>query len=74
VVEQGGRLFVELSEVEDGWWWRSGMIGSMLEIGFRNFGMLVLDNAEDRIRECCWLCIAHCMVWLTSLDCSCGEG
>jgi hypothetical protein len=49
VVEEGGRLFVELAEVEDGWWWRSGMIGSMLEIGLGNFGMLVLDNAEGRM-------------------------
>jgi hypothetical protein len=46
VVGQGGRLFVELAEVEDGWWWRSGIISSMLEIGSGNFGMLVLDNAE----------------------------
>jgi hypothetical protein len=40
---------VEMEEAEDGWWWRSGMIGSMLEIGSRNFGMLVLDNAEGRL-------------------------
>jgi hypothetical protein len=51
VVEQGGRLFVELAEVADGWWWRSGMIGSMLKIRCENFGMLVLDNAEDRMRN-----------------------
>jgi hypothetical protein len=44
-----GRLFVELAEVEDGWWWCIGMIGCMLEIGSGNFGMLVLDNAEDRM-------------------------
>jgi hypothetical protein len=51
VVEQGGRLFVELAEVEDGWWWHSGMISSVLEIGSRNFGMLVLDNAEGKMRN-----------------------
>jgi hypothetical protein len=51
VVEQGGRLFVGLTEVVDGWWWRSGMIGSMLEIGSRNFSVLVLDNAEGRMRN-----------------------
>jgi hypothetical protein len=49
VVEQGGRLFVRLVEVEDGWGWRSGMIGNMLAIGLGNFGMLVLDNAEGRM-------------------------
>jgi hypothetical protein len=26
-------VFMELAEVEDGWWWHSGMIGSMLETG-----------------------------------------
>jgi hypothetical protein len=50
VVEQSGRLFVELAVVEDGWWWHSGMIGRMLQIGFGNCGMLVLDNAEGRVR------------------------
>jgi hypothetical protein len=43
------RLFVELVEVEDGWWWRNGMIGNMLMIGLGNFGMLVLGNAEGRM-------------------------
>jgi hypothetical protein len=42
---------VGLTEVVDGWWWRSGMIGSMLEIGSRNFSVLVLDNAEGRMRN-----------------------
>jgi hypothetical protein len=51
VVEQGGRLFVELAEFDDGWWLRSGIIVSMLEIGSGNFGMLVLDNAEGRMRN-----------------------
>jgi hypothetical protein len=27
------------------------MIGNMLEIGFGNFGMLVLDNAEGRMEN-----------------------
>jgi hypothetical protein len=49
VVGQGGRLFVELAEVEDGWYWRNGMVGNMLEIGSGYFGMLVLDNAGGRM-------------------------
>jgi hypothetical protein len=49
--QQGGRLFVELAEVEDDWWWHSCMIGSMLEIGSKKFDMLVLDNAEVRMRN-----------------------
>jgi hypothetical protein len=32
-----------------GWLWCNGIIGNMLEIGFGNFGMLVLDNAEGRM-------------------------
>jgi hypothetical protein len=51
VVEHGGRLFVELAKVEDGWWWCSGMIGNLLEILSGNFGMLVLDNAEGRMQN-----------------------
>jgi hypothetical protein len=27
------------------------MIGNLLEIGFGNFGMLVLDNADGRMRN-----------------------
>jgi hypothetical protein len=46
VVEQGGRLFVGLAKVEDGWWWR---IGNMLVIGLGNFDMLVLGNVEGRM-------------------------
>jgi hypothetical protein len=68
VVERGGRSFVELAKVQDCWEWRSGMIGSVLKVGSRNFGMFVLD------KECCWFCGAHCMVWLTSLECNCIEG
>jgi hypothetical protein len=49
VVEGGGRLFVELPEVEDGWWWHSGIVGNMLEIGPGYFGMLVSDNVGGRI-------------------------
>jgi hypothetical protein len=45
----GGRLFVELVEVEDGSWWRSGMIGNMLEIGPGHFGVLVLDSEGGRM-------------------------
>jgi hypothetical protein len=51
VVEQGGRSFAELAEVQDGWGWRSGMIGSMLEVGSGNFGMFVLDNAKGMMRN-----------------------
>jgi hypothetical protein len=49
VVGRGGRLFVELAEVEDGWYWRSGMVGNMPEIGYGYFGMLVLDNVRGRM-------------------------
>jgi hypothetical protein len=49
VVGQGGRLFVELAEVEDDWYWRNGMVGNMLEIGSGYFGMLVLDKAGGRM-------------------------
>jgi hypothetical protein len=49
VVGQGGRLFVELAEIEDGWYWRNGMVGSMPEIGSGYFGMLVLGNAGGRL-------------------------
>jgi hypothetical protein len=45
----GDRLIVELAEVEDGWYWCSGMAGNMLEIGYGYFGMLVLDNARGRM-------------------------
>jgi hypothetical protein len=51
VLEQGGRSFMELAEVQDGWGWCSDMVGSMLEIGSGNFGMLVLDNAEGMVRN-----------------------
>jgi hypothetical protein len=47
----GDRLFVELAKVEDGWWWHSGMIGNMLEVGFGYFGMLGLDNTEGRMEN-----------------------
>jgi hypothetical protein len=40
---------VELAEVEDGWYWRSGMVGNMPEIGYGYFGMLVLDNVRGRM-------------------------
>jgi hypothetical protein len=46
VVEQGGRLFVGLAKVEDGWWW---CIGNMLVIGLGNFDTLVLGNVEGRM-------------------------
>jgi hypothetical protein len=49
MVEQGGRLFVGLAEVEDGWWRRRSMIDNMLVTGLGNFGMLVLGNAEGRM-------------------------
>jgi hypothetical protein len=45
----GGRLFVELAEVGDGWWWRSGMIGNMSGIGPSYCGMLVSDNEGGRM-------------------------
>jgi hypothetical protein len=49
VVERGGRLFVELAEVVCGWQGHNGMVGNMMEIGFGNFGMLVLDSGEGRM-------------------------
>jgi hypothetical protein len=36
-------------EVEDGWYWRNGMVSNMLEIGSAYFGTLVLDNAGGKI-------------------------
>jgi hypothetical protein len=39
-----------------------------------NFGMLGLDNAEGRMGTVVIFFRAHCLVWLTSLDCSCGDG
>jgi hypothetical protein len=51
VVVLGGRSFVELAKVRDGWGWRSGMIGSMLKVGSGNFGMFVLDNAKVIMRN-----------------------
>jgi hypothetical protein len=51
VVELSGRSFVELAKVQDGWRWRSGMIGSMLKVGSGNFGMFALDNVNGIIRN-----------------------
>jgi hypothetical protein len=45
----GGRLFVELAEVDDGWYWRNGMVGNMSKIGSDYFGMLVLGNVGGMI-------------------------
>jgi hypothetical protein len=53
------------------------MFGNMPEIRFEYFDMVVFDNAGGGgvvDGEHCWLCGAHCMVWLTSMDCNCGEG
>jgi hypothetical protein len=51
VVERGGRSFVELAKVQDGWGWCSGVISSMLKVGSVNFGMFVLDNAKGIMRN-----------------------
>jgi hypothetical protein len=51
MVEMGGRSFVELANVQDGWGWHSGMIGSMLKVGSGNFGMFVLDNTKGIMRN-----------------------
>jgi hypothetical protein len=42
---------VELVKVDDGWWWRSGMLGNMLEVGFGYFGRLGLNNADGRMEN-----------------------
>jgi hypothetical protein len=62
VVEMGGRSFVELANVQDGWGWHSGMIGSMLKVGSENFGMFVLDNTKGIMRnvDVCAESIAWC--------------
>jgi hypothetical protein len=44
-------LFVELAMVEDGWLWCNSRIGSMSEVGFGCFGKLVVEEANDRIRN-----------------------
>jgi hypothetical protein len=41
VVELGGRSFVEVAKVQDGWGWGSGMIVIMLKVGSGYFGMFV---------------------------------
>jgi hypothetical protein len=51
VVELGGRSFVEVAKVQDGWWWGSGMTGIMLKVGSGYFGMFVLDNAKGIMRN-----------------------
>jgi hypothetical protein len=40
---------VALVKVEDCWWWCSGRIDNIPEVGFGYFGMLGLDNAEGRM-------------------------
>jgi hypothetical protein len=42
-------LFVELSEVDDGWLCHNGMIGSMSEVGFAYFGKLVVEKVNDKM-------------------------
>jgi hypothetical protein len=51
VVELGGRSFVEMAKVQDGWGWHSGMIGSILKVESGNFGMFVLDNVKGIMRN-----------------------
>jgi hypothetical protein len=50
-VELGGRSFVVLAKVQDGWGWHSSLIGRMLKVGFGNFGMFVLDNVKGIMRN-----------------------
>jgi hypothetical protein len=44
-----GMLSVELVKVEDGWLWRSGITGSMLEVGFDCYDRIVVENAKGRM-------------------------
>jgi hypothetical protein len=44
-----GMLFMELTEVEDGWLWRSGMTGSMPEVGFGRLNKLVVKKVKDKM-------------------------
>jgi hypothetical protein len=44
-----GMLSVELLKVGDGWLWRSGMTGNMLEVGIGFFGVFVVDKVKDKM-------------------------
>jgi hypothetical protein len=44
-----GMLYVRLAKVEGGWLWRSGMIGSMLEVELGCFGVLEVEKVRDRM-------------------------
>jgi hypothetical protein len=42
-------LSVELTKVRNGWMWRSGMIGSTLEVGLGCFGLFVVEKVQDKM-------------------------
>jgi hypothetical protein len=44
-----GMLSVRLAKVEGGWLWRSGMIGSMLEVELGCFGVFEVEKVRDRM-------------------------
>jgi hypothetical protein len=48
VILTEGMVFAELAKVEDSWLWCNDRIDSMLKVGFDCFGMLVVDEANDR--------------------------
>jgi hypothetical protein len=45
----GGRLFLELAKVKDGWWLHSGRIGNRPELGHGCFAMSVVEIAKDKM-------------------------
>jgi hypothetical protein len=61
-----GMLSVGLTKDEDGWLWRNGVTGNMMEVQFGYFGKLGLENAEGMMENIVGGCRTHCMVWLTS--------
>jgi hypothetical protein len=42
-------LSVGLAKVGDGWLWRSGMIGSIPEVGIGCFGVFEVEKVRDRM-------------------------